>query len=230
MATNHEHNHTHLQGLPAYVAVGEDFTTTHEVTGQKFRVDIQYDGCSRAPEQDCDGHGLTLDLSWCIGDYDNDELLEKLGFEPDEGSPEAMEQLARYRMMRLLRDDDWRSDYKYYDVWETLKVARRDRWGNATTVEEAQAAVDRDYEYLHGWYTDEWFWGVLCVVMLDEDGEETEHEQYLGMVEITGDMTDYLKECIADMVDELHWAHRAAVHKGQLELNLNPVGSGETHA
>ena len=77
----------------------------------------------------------------------------------------------------LLRDHDF---YRYYDVAEATKIAKRDGWDappyrQGTPDEQAYRAVKRDYEYLRAWCNDDWYWcGIVLSVqrggiMLDAD-------------------------------------------------------------
>ncbi len=77
----------------------------------------------------------------------------------------------KYPGERLLCSD--RSSKRFYDVAETMKIAKKDGWGLCdedkaklaaklgrppTKKEVTAEAVERDFEYLRAWCADEWCW------------------------------------------------------------------------
>jgi hypothetical protein len=106
------------------------------------------------------------------------------------------------------------SSYRYYDVVESTKRAKRKRdgWGlgdeakaklakelcrEPTKGEIIARAVENDYEFLRGWCNDEWRY-VGVVVMDLESGDEDS----LWGIESSSD--DYLVETALDLASGLH--------------------------
>lgn len=120
----------------------------------------------------------------------------------------------------VLKRDRW-GGY-VYDRAEALRIAARDGWGlsdehmaklaarlgRAPTKREILAeSVERDIAYLRGWLNDDWHYCVVCVELLDVDGEGTGVREYLGGVEtFSGDSIEFfahdLAEQIADTVGD----------------------------
>lgn len=99
--------------------------------GAWFRVEHERDDCHAAPDKECDGHGIVTD--W---------------------QPRMSETEAKAAGLWLLSDD--RGSARYYDARATLEIAKRDQWGRGKSESARRRAVRRDFEYLRGWYTDQW--------------------------------------------------------------------------
>jgi hypothetical protein len=172
-------------------------TETRTIDGRTFRVEWEYDDYMGPPQTEADGHGI----------------VETFRDDPTDFDPEgvSLEEAVRFQMMRRMGHGGrrGRSDVPYYDVWETLKKAKGEGWGvpnpvGLTPDERAMEAVEVDYEYIAGWYNDEWYWCGITVteVFTDEEGEETD-----GMEESLGGIcsNDYphheevIKELVAQM-------------------------------
>lgn len=128
------------------------------VGARSYRINFENDLDSGAPWKEEDGHGVISE--WTTRDKRPSELVLCV---------------------------DGRSK-RYYDVSETIRIAKRDGWGlgndqmkvlseklgRAPTQKETTAeAVRLDYEHLRGWCNDEWHWcGVIVTdVTADEDAE-----------------------------------------------------------
>jgi hypothetical protein len=152
-----------------------------EHKGVLFIVSIERDELSRAPWEECEGHGVVT--KW-----------ERRG--PERGE-------------WVLSGD--RYSHRFYNWRETLEIAKRDGWGlhpdciaelalklkrQPTQRDIRKEAVRRDYEYLRGWCNDEWEY--LCIGVRMVGGTET---QYLGGVD--GSDAAYIVECARDLAGEL---------------------------
>ena len=150
---------------------------TFEYKGRGYRVKFEYDDSHGAPWKECDGHGVVSE--WTTRDKAPGER-------------------------KLVSD---RSSKRYYDIAETMKIAKRDGWGlgNDELAKLAQAlgrmptkkeivskAVDNDFEYLRAWCNDEWHY---CGVIVTH--EETQDSESLWGIEDN----DY--DCLAEVAHEL---------------------------
>lgn len=69
-----------------------------------------------------------------------------------------------------------RGHYWFYDYAGAIKLAKKDGWDappykTGTKGEQAQRAVDSDYNYLRRWLHNDWWW---CGYVLKIDGENTD--------------------------------------------------------
>lgn len=158
---------------------------TMEYKGRSFNVDIEREDGMREPWKEHDGHGIVSDWT----------TREKSAGE------------------RVLASD--RNSKRYYDVQETMKIAKRDGWGigddekaaltaklhrEPTAREIRVKAVERDFEHLRRWCADEWFWCGVIVTMLDDDGNATDHTASLWGIE--SDEYAYHREVANELADE----------------------------
>lgn len=106
----------------------ESYTVLHHPTGMKLKVEIISDDHYGSPEQEHDGHGVVMEFDYDPTDVE--ALIEREGWDEDEQcSPEAMEAVARAGLFKPITTDSRRGRFnKYYDVWETLKIAVS-QWG-----------------------------------------------------------------------------------------------------
>lgn len=95
----------------------------------------------------------------------------------------------------------------YYDYEEACRIALQDGWdsppyndGSETPHQQAAKAARADYEYLRRWCDNEWHYVIVKVTLLDENGEETEVFDSLGL---ENSDEDYLNEEIRRMADDL---------------------------
>lgn len=139
-----------------------------ELDGLKFDVERFYDHTSGAPWDEAEGHGPVSE--WTVRDK-----------RPGE---------------RVLSSD--RSFYRYYDIAEATRIAKRDGWGLGDEARQALTkqlgrqptqgqitaeAVQRDYAYLRGWCNNDWHYCGLVVSLLDINGDQTHTSESLWGVE-----------------------------------------------
>jgi hypothetical protein len=154
--------------------------STFEHKGREFTVTFPREDGQDAPWDWCDGHGPVSD--WTTRD--------KL---PGE---------------RVLHSD--RSSKRYYDIAEATRIAKRDGWGLGKEEEAKLAqrlgrrptqkqiiaeAVERDFDYLRGWCSDDW---TYVTVLVEHESGETES---LGMIESSE--SAYLEETAHELADEI---------------------------
>jgi hypothetical protein len=201
----------------------ESYTVLHHPTSIKLKVEIISDDNYGPPEQEHDGHGVIMEFDYDPTDVE--ALIEREGWDEDEQcSPEAMEAVARARLFKPITTDSRHGRFnKYYDVWETLKIAGS-QWGlPADDPDELTRVVIADYEYVNGWYNDDWCWAYAQVTPLDAEGEElTLYTQSMGSIEHGLDGNE---EHVASLVNELvrqalaeYNTDQTGVHHDQLEL------------
>jgi hypothetical protein len=179
-------------------------TETRTINGVDYRVDWTHDHDHGSPATEYDGHGCVFETNDTPAE--SIELLHELDDEPN------MEDVVRYQMMRELVRPSYRANGLYYDVWETLKIARRDRWSipnpmGLTPEERAMEAIDADYRYLKGWYDDDWHWCGITVIKEGEDGV-TYAEESLWGIESSDD--EYHDEVINDLVAQIEYHAKAS--------------------
>ena len=156
--------------------------------GKTFLAEIYPDDDTGAPWENSDCHGLVSE--W--------ETRSKL---PGEW---------------VLGED--RRARRFYDVQETMKKARAEKWGlsepalaklceslgrPATRGEIVAAAVRADFEFLRGWCNGEWRYVGVCVRALDDDGEAIgdSFDNVLWGVESFND--DYIREVAIELAREI---------------------------
>lgn len=200
----------------------EQYTVLHHPTGIKLWVEITADDDYGAPDKENDGHGVIEEFDYDPTDVE--ALIEREGWDEDEQcSPEAMEAVARAGLYRLVGYPSRYDNKKWYDVWETLKIAVSD-WGFSPDDKKAlMERVNSDYEYIDGWYCNDWQWAVISVTPLDaEDEELTQYAQHLGGVEHGLESSEeYIKDTVNELVRQALAEYnddRTNVHHKQLEL------------
>jgi hypothetical protein len=178
-----------------------DGSFEHE--GYEVEIKCPHDECSGPPWENSDGHGPVS------------------GWESrNKGAGE-----------RVLNSD--RGSHRFYDFAEATKIAKRDGWGvcpdkqaalerglgrKPTRKEVIAAAVESDFEFLHGWCNDRWHYINVCVTV-SKDGREVGTD-CLGGVE---DLGTYWRDCAADMANTLIEHHELLTNnEGLAEI------SGET--
>ena len=102
-----------------------------------------------------------------------------------------------------------RNLYRYYDVAEATKIAKRDGWDappyrQGTPGEQASRAVKRDYEYLRAWCNDDWYWcGIVLSVQRGSIMLEADAADAWGIeCRIDGGDNSHLTELANELVDE----------------------------
>jgi hypothetical protein len=187
--------------------------------GKEYLVEVEPDYHYDPPEENSDGHGPVVEMDF--DPHDEGSVDEWVYENLEEDSPRELEERARLSMMQVLgRFGRSYDSTKYYDVWEALKIAKK-CWG-CTTDEQAQAAVDRDFEYLDGWYCDDWHWVSVAVYALDEDGEKDEESCscVCGFASTIIEQREYFVATIEELIADMEYTRRKLRHKGQLELPL----------
>jgi hypothetical protein len=151
---------------------------TFDHRGHTFRLRTERDECISEPWKEFDGHGIVSE--WTSRSKSPGE--------------------------RVLVAD--RNRYIYYDVAESLKIAKRDKWGTADGQREGESvrayrarAVEADFEFCRGWATDEWCYVSVGVTLLDDDGDETDETEWLGGVESNSEA--YIEEIGRELADEI---------------------------
>lgn len=108
--------------------------------GWSLKFTLEYDSDCGPPEKECDGHGPTQWVHHCLEDWERDWVLCWDGYS------------------KLL-----------YDVREARKQAKRDGWCMAKSDAEIKVAVQGDFDYLYGYYNDDWHYVGIVVELLDEN-------------------------------------------------------------
>lgn len=142
------------------------YSKTEVFKGYKVTVSIHQDiHHDGAPWEESDGHGIVS--GW-----------ERRDKRPGE---------------RVLNSD--RSLNRFYDVAETMKLAKRDGWGLSDEAKSALAvklgrtptagdilaeAVNGDFEYLRGWCNDEWQWLGYTTEIETPEGETIDGDSCWG--------------------------------------------------
>ena len=151
---------------------------TFEHRGYTFHVRIEPDQDHGAPWEENDGHGIVSE--WTTRDKAPGE--------------------------RVLASD--RSHRRYYDVVETLAIAKRDGWGTADGRRDGESAkayaaraVEADFEYLRRWCADDWQYVGVIVSAVDEDGNPDD-DLSLSLWGVES-LNDHPSEIARELADEL---------------------------
>ena len=178
---------------------------TEPKSGLKYRAKFYADYDMQSPHEEHDGHGVIEHLGRSVED-----ILD------DEGMSLSDDLRMRLPLFRELDHD--RGDYIYYDVNASVNKLVT-AWG--CPVDDAPAQVDKDFEYLRGWYHNQWHWMWISLTKLDEDGEETTGYTSLGGFEsMLIDDAEELSSVLCNMAWDIESNIRAELHKNQLELPL----------
>lgn len=190
--------------------------------GKQYLVEVERDAFMCAPDAEYDCHGVVVrGMSFNPSDpVDLEDYMERYY---DMDVPNALEEFTRFTMMRQLNSRHNRAqNCIWYDVWESLKKAKTE-WGHKTD-EDAQAAVDADFKHLKGWYDDDWFWCMVSVYAIGEDGKpEQESVSRVGGYEslvLDGDSREEFEEIIEDGIANVETLKHDTLHKNQLKLPL----------
>lgn len=198
-------------------------TETYEhKCGKKYIVEVEGDYDLGPPEEDSDCHGPVVELDF--DPEDEGAVDDYIEANTEEDSPEELEERARMGMMRELGryGYGYARQRKYYDVWAALKKAKTE-WG-ITDDAKAREAVEKDYAYIDGWYSDDWHWVTVFVYATNEDGEKDEefyhciggYESTIIEPENRADFVEVIEDCIHQLEHDI----RKELHKDQLELEL----------
>lgn len=115
---------------------------------------------------------------------------------------------------RVLCSD--RSHYRYYDVSEAVRIAKRDGWdappyGEGTKGQRAARAVEADFQFLRSWCNDEWHYVGVVLSIWKNGVQLDEHATSVWGVEDND--SKYLRELAEEMVDEAVSVGRATMAK-----------------
>lgn len=191
-------------------------TYTHK-SGKKYHVAWYYDHDMGPPQEEGDGYGVTVRMSW--NPTDEEQLKQHLlDYEPE------LEEETRLRMMRRVQPpSNWADSGLYYDVLSSLHKARIE-WGIADPV-KAMEAVEKDFAHIEGWYDNDWFYLTVGVAPLDEDGEPVEDDrEFCGGYESLilddhdEDQKRFKAEVIDDKISQIEWVITKRLHENQMEL------------
>lgn len=126
-----------------------------------------YDGTKDTPLPG--GYTLRVEIS---PDYDAEPPYEDAGHGPVARRLRAsLEDWEREWVLR------WDSCWCYvYDVRAARQQAEDEGWGLGHGVTARKAAVQRDYDYLHGWFNEHWWYIGYRVTLIDPQGEEVDSD------------------------------------------------------
>ena len=194
-----------------------DFNTqiyTDPRTNIEYEVKYWYDQYHGAPEIEFDAHGHILLLDF--DPTDPEEVEERVS----QGHPLFGEEFAmRAPLMRLLSEYRFGKNAKWYDFVTSMNVATEE-WG--VSPDKAYDAVEKDYEYLRGWYNNDWYWIGITIRRADEDDPWHEIEHTVGGFEsLILDNDEDKIEVLEDMVLCLETEIKAKKHNDQLCLPLD---------
>ncbi len=158
-------------------------TDTFEHNGREFQVEFLPDDDSTPPQDRADGHGTVSE--WTTR-----------GKAPCERV--IAEDSAGYCGSTRSR--------RFYDVQEAMKIARRDGWDaepyGGTAGQKAARAVAADFDFIRGWYADEWHYvGVVVTAKCPACGGFCGPSESLWGIESIAD--EYLVETALELADEI---------------------------
>lgn len=104
--------------------------------------------------------------------------------------------------------------YRYYDFSAAVKIAKRDRWGDAdalakqlgrepTRGELAAWAAEADFKRLKDWCDGRWHWIGVVVRVRDSDGKTVFRDSVWGIE----DDTDFWKDVAIERIDAFREEH-----------------------
>ena len=175
--------HSHKLGvMPSPYSAYDGEETTTLPNGWQIKVEFQRDDDTGEPWNEHDGHGLV---------YETHKREEYMGD------------------WELNSERGW---YRYYDWKESLKIAKRDRWGaKPYDTSTAMDAVKVDYEWLRRWCNDDWWWVGMIVTLLDEADNEIDSDSCWGY---DSDSIDYLCS------EARNWAARMIRKERRVQRNV----------
>jgi hypothetical protein len=195
--------------------MSDDFNTqiyTDPRTNIEYEVKYWYDLDQREPDAEFDGHGHILVLDFDPTDERAVEDRVSEGLLSDEFT-------MRAPLMRLVNDHRHSHTAKWYDFVASLNVAV-EQWGVAP--DKAYDVVEKDYEYLRGWYNNEWYWiGATVRRAYESDPWHEEVFSVGGFESLILNNDEDRIEVIEDLVCSLESQIRHEKHKGQLSLPLD---------
>jgi hypothetical protein len=162
-------------------------TYTHPVTGRVYKVEVFADDYLGPPDQIHDGHGVVVRPQ-------------------DYTSTPSEENEMREALYRPL----W-NNVRYDFIGSVQKAI--DEWG--VSPEKAEEAVEQDYQYLRGYYRDEWRWCYIVATLVEDES----FSNSVGGFESTilDDQKQY-DEFVSDIVLDIEHQIHKTVHEHQLPL------------
>jgi hypothetical protein len=197
--------------------MSDEFNTqiyTDPRTNIEYEVKYFYDLNQAQPDSEFDGHGHLLVLDF--DPTDPEEVEERVS----QGHPLYGEEFAmRAPLMRLVSEHRYSPTAKWYDFVTSLNIATTE-WG--VSPEKAYDAVEYDYNYLRGWYNNEWYWIGITIRRADENDPWHEEVHSVGGFEsLILDNDEDKIEVIEEMILSLESHIRYEKHKEQLTLPLD---------
>ena len=178
---------------------------TEPKSGLKYRAKFYADYDMQSPHEEHDGYGVVEHLNRSVEDILDDEDINM--------SDDLRMRLPLFRELYYER-----GSYTYYDVIASVNKLVT-AWG--CPVDDAPAQVDKDFEYVRGWYQGDWHWMYITLTKLDEDGEETtDCTSCGGYASMLLNDEEQLSSVLHDMAWEIECNIRAELHKNQMELPL----------
>lgn len=145
--------------------------------GAWFRVTHERDDCEDRPQQRSDGHG---DVS-ALHTLESDDELQARGY------------------WVLKRE---RGGYvTVYNARTSLQMAICDGWGPGKSMSAKRRAVRRDYEFLRGWYQDQWEYVGVTVERLSGTPQQKGQKASLWGIESCAGR--YLSDVARELADDL---------------------------
>ena len=157
------------------------------IKGLTFKVETEHDSDMRAPWDENEGYGP-------VSEWRHDRRKR-----------------AGERVL-----SQGRGSYRFYDMAEAMKIAKRDGWGLSdekraklatkmgrapTRAEVIAESVEQDFDYLRRWGNDDWWWMGVVVTLLDTEGNETLQQESLWGLD--SDSEDYAEECAQDLAQRI---------------------------
>ena len=187
-------------------------------------------------------NGLMYDIIWA---YDDDcrsplevhecGVVEHMDWDPtDEGALEeyldqydvGLEEEARLRLMRVLRSPSARHGREgiYYDYLATLHKVHTE-WGFKDH-DDAVQVVEGDFEWLKGWYNDDWHWISVSAAPIDPDTDRVmeEHRQWINGYEsniLKPKHDQWRIEAMDEVVEEVEWTRHQVEDPDQMDLDFS---------
>jgi hypothetical protein len=118
---------------------------------------------------------------------------------------------------KILCED--RGSCRFYDWAAAIKLAKEDGWdappyGEGTPGQQAERAVQRDFELLKNWCADEWFWVSVTLSVSKNDVDILDNAASLGGVAANcGDDNAYLTTVANELLGEAVEAGKVALAK-----------------
>ena len=154
-----------------------------EKAGLRFRVNAEYDLYTAPPWEECDGHGHGIVSDWTTRAKKPGECI--------------------------LASD--RSSHLFYDIAESIKIAKRDNWGakTGTKGEQAARAVNADFDYLRRYCADQWHYIGVIVTQIDENDEPKNPDYSHALWGVADSDPDYCTEAANELIDQIIAEHDA---------------------